>query len=113
VLKLEIQGLPELTGGLDRFGNNLEKTAPPQGLQIMLAASQARAPVRTGLLRASGYVAGNVVGFSARHAFPVHWGTARMARRTFMKDGIEQSQDAWLKVYEDDVQKQLDTIRGA
>jgi hypothetical protein len=113
VLKLEIQGLPELTSGLSRVGNDLEKTAPPQALQLMLSASQARAPVRTGALRASGYVAGNVVGFSANHAFPVHWGTARMARRTFMKDGIEQSQETWLKVYEDDIQKQLDTIRGA
>jgi HK97 gp10 family phage protein len=113
VLQLEIQGLPELTSGLSRVGSDLEKTAPAQALQLMLNAAQDRAPVRTGALRASGYVQGQVVGFSANHAFPVHWGTRRMARRPFLRDGIEQTESQWIKIYEEDVQKQLDTIKGA
>lgn len=111
-MQLEVQGAPELASSLSSVANGLEKTAPQQALDLMLSASQARAPVRTGALRASGYVEGNIVGFGATYAFPVHWGTSRVPARRFMKDGIDATQSEWVRIYEEDIQRQLENVRG-
>jgi HK97 gp10 family phage protein len=112
VLRLEIQGGKELAASLGQLGDDLARTAPQQAFSLILSAAEARAPVRTGALRASGFVQGDTVGFGVRYAVPVHWGARGRPARPFLRDAIRQTEDQWLKVYEEDVQKQLDNVRG-
>jgi hypothetical protein len=58
--------------------------------------AQANAPVRTGELRDSkvveiGYLIA-WIGFTAKHAIPVHWGTIRQAANPFLLAAMMQAQ---------------------
>lgn len=108
-------GEDNIARGLERVSRGLETLAPARAGQIMLKAAQERAPVRTGRLRASGRAGAGTVEFTAPYAGPVHWGwRARGIPATlFALRGVEASKDQWEKVYRDDVQDDLDRIRGA
>ena len=113
MLQVEIQGAAELANGLNTVGGDLEKTAPEAAFQLILSAAQARAPVRTGALRASGFFQQTSIGFSVHYASPVHWGARGRPARPFLTDAINETENQWMQVYSDDVQRQLDTIKGA
>jgi hypothetical protein len=111
----EIKGEERLALELDSYAQSLSPVPPRKIPDIMLAAAQARTPVRTGKLRASGIVLEGAIQFTVPYAAPIHWGwRARgISPQPFLTQGIEASQPQWTAAYEKGLQSDLDRINGA
>jgi hypothetical protein len=115
--KVEIEGGDQLARGLKKVADELgqlDQEADAVG-KLILAAAKARAPVRTGQLAASGTSKGSGVTFSAPYAPPIHWGWAMrgIQPNPFAWAAAERTEPAWLGVYTDMIQDDLDKVKGA
>jgi hypothetical protein len=110
----EVHGADRLATDLRDYAASLGSVPPAQVGRIMLDAAKARAPVVTGMLRASGVWNGAVT-FTVPYAPPIHWGwRARNIRpNPFALAGIEASERVWSAAYENELQADLDKIEGA
>jgi HK97 gp10 family phage protein len=85
---------------------------------VIVDAARGRAPRRTGALAGSisaGPVTGTVASVKAtvRYGGPVHWGTRHMAAQPFLSDAATATEGAWLPLYETEVARAVDQVRGA
>lgn len=120
-MTVEVVGEDNLALTLRRFASGLDDMAKShrEVADLALRAARARAPVKTGRLRASGRVAstggyGDIL-FTAPYAAPIHWGwpARNIAPNLFATKAIEQTQEAWLDVYSDALQEDLGKVKGA
>lgn len=114
---VEVEGADTLARGLKKVADDLEQLdqeADAVG-KLILAAAKARAPVRTGNLVASGSSSGSAVTFSAPYAPPIHWGwaTRGIEPNPFAWSAAERTEPAWIAVYQDMLQADLNKVRGA
>jgi len=118
---VDVKGAQNLALTLRRFAAGLDDMAKThrEAAALALRAAKARAPVRTGQLRASG-MAGSGAGygdvmFLAPYAAPIHWGwpARHIAPSLFATKGMEDSQEEWLGVYTDALQDDLGRVKGA
>jgi hypothetical protein len=115
--EVSIEGGDQLARSLKKVADELEQLdqeADAVG-KLILAAAKARAPVRTGNLVASGSSRGSSVTFSAPYAPPIHWGWAMrgIEPNPFAWAGAERTEPAWLAVYSNMIQDDLDRVKGA
>lgn len=85
---------------------------------LIVNAARGRAPRRTGALAGSvsvGQVTGTVATAQAtvRYGGFVHWGTRHMAAQPFLSDAATSTEGAWLPLYETQVARAVDQVRGA
>jgi len=111
----EVKGDERLAMELDAYARSLGPVPPRKVPDIMLAAAQARTPVRTGRLRSSGIVLDGAIEFPVPYAAPIHWGwrAHNIQPNPFLTQGIAASQDRWSAAYEDSLQVGLDRVQGA
>lgn len=120
-MSVEVRGEQNLAFTLRRFGAGLEDMAETHrsAAGLALEAARARAPVKTGQLRASGLAGGGAgygdVIFTVPYAAPIHWGwpARNIAPTLFAVRGVEESQDRWLDIYQDAIQEDLGKVKGA
>jgi len=113
-MSVEVHGDEHLAAELDAFARRLSPVPPRKIPDIMLAAAQARTPVRTGRLRSSGIVTEGAVTFPVPYAAPIHWGwrARNIQANPFLTEGVEASQPRWTAAYENELQSDLDRING-
>lgn len=122
--RVEVVGLAQLRRDLRALGDDLGdlKAANEQAARIVAEASSARAPRRSGRLAASlrpsrsvGRASVIAGGAAVPYAGPVHWGwPARgIEPNPFAAEAAEATQPAWLPVYERELQRACDRVRGA
>jgi hypothetical protein len=116
-----IEGADQLAASLDALVDSLEhmSEAHRAAARIALEAARARAPMRTGRLRASGSydatgVSGSVI-FTAPYAGPVHWGvpSKNIPPSLFATRGLKASEKQWLGVYEKAIETEVGKVHGA
>ena len=120
----KVEGLGTLLRTLKKAGLDIEelKDANAAAAEMVAAAAMASAPRRTGLLgssvrgsrkaRGATVMAGRA---SVPYAGPIHWGwPARgIAANPFISDAATSTETRWVAIYQRDVQKALDHVRGA
>lgn len=120
-MSVEVKGEETLALTLRRFAAGLDDMASTHkaAADLALQAARARAPVKTGQLRASGLATsapgyGDIT-FSAVYAGPIHWGwpARHIAPSLFATKGVEESQERWLEIYQDALQEDLGKVTGA
>lgn len=121
---VEVDGLAELRRNLRRLGEDVAdlKAANERAARIVAEAAAARAPRRTGRLAASlratravGRASVLAGGASVPYAGPVHWGweARHIEPNPFTVEAAEDTQPQWLPVYERELQRLCDRVRGA
>lgn len=124
--QVRVVGAAQLRRTMRRAGRDLTdlKRANQAAAQIVarLARQPGRAPRRTG--RLAGTVRGNRAvgratvlagGAAVPYAGPVHWGweSRNIEPNPWISEAAQESEPVWLGQYEQDVQRVLDTIKGA
>jgi phage gpG-like protein len=125
-VRVEIEGLAALTASLAALKGDLADIAPAEAARTIGAAAQARAPKRSGRLASSmSSTAGNgvvKVSFGAPHAGAHNFGTGprsglrgphNIRASRFLTGTVSDKESAWIKAYTDDIQDQLDEVKGA
>lgn len=123
---VKVEGLDRLTASLAALKGDLADVAPPEAAQIIGTAAKARAPKRTGRLASSfsssttnGVVS---VSFGAPYAGPINFGVGprpglrgphNIAATRFLTGAVSDKTSAWLNAYADEIDKQLDQVKGA
>jgi hypothetical protein len=126
-----VEGVDELASTLKALGVDLGdmKAAHDDVAQFVGAESATRAPRRSGMLAASWRPGSSktdaVVRFGGSaipYANAVHWGTgARQGKRgphnirptPFAVEAVNETQDVWVGVYRDLIDRYVDKVRGA
>ena len=121
---VHVEGLAELSRTMKRAGDDITelKDAHTRAAQIVADRATSLAPKRTGRL------AGNVrtskqvqrarimAGSQAvPYAGPIHWGwpARNIDANPFISNAAVDTQEQWLKAYQEDIQAALDKVRGA
>jgi phage gpG-like protein len=118
---IEIRGLARLQRTMDKAGASLEEmTAANQEAAAMVAnAARGRAPRLTGRLAGSiaGYATPRnaIVTANMVYAGVTEWGWPQRNRpaRHFLVPALQETKPQWLAGYKAEVQKTLDTVKGA
>lgn len=122
--QVRVQGLAQLRRELRAFQGDAEdlKAANSAAAALVAHASASKAPKRSGSLAASGRgnraVGKAVVTFGGSrvpYAGPIHWGwPARgIEPQPFVTDAAQATQGQWLPLYEADLQRAADKVKGA
>lgn len=116
MIDAKLEGADQLSATLHRAGDEiakLDESADAVG-KLILEASRTRAPVRTGNLVASGGYKGSQVTYEAPYSGPIHWGWAArgIQAQPFLWGAANATQAAWLDVYANLVQEELNKVRG-
>jgi HK97 gp10 family phage protein len=100
-MTIEILGLPELQGRLDKIARESPeafKRGLLKGAYMLMRASMQYAPVRTGFLRDSHEVVETLEGaemhVNADYAFYVEFGTSKMEAQPYVRLAISSESDA-------------------
>jgi hypothetical protein len=120
---VQVEGLRTLSTTLRRAEQNLDdlKDANARVGAMVAQWASVRAPRRTGRLGQSvraGRQAGAAVvsaGTAAvPYAGPIHWGwrSRHITAQPWVSEAAVETQPAWLPVYQADIQKVLDTVKG-
>ena len=125
-VEIEIKGLDRLTASLSVLERDLADIAPDDAAKVIGTAAKARAPKNTGRLAASfsSSAGGGVVkvSFGAPYAGPINFGVGprpglrgphNIAPTRFFTGAVSDKTEAWLRAYVDDIQDQLDQVKGA
>lgn len=97
------------------------KAAHAAAAKIAQTAAAGLAPVRSGALKASLRSSGTgregiirAGKASVPYAAPIHWGWAArgIAPNPFISEGAQASEPIWLEVFESDLDKILDQVKG-
>lgn len=125
-VRIEIHGLDTLTASLGRLESDLADIAPKDAATIIGTAARARAPKRTGRLASSfssSAANGTVsVSFGAVYAGPINFGVGarsglrgphNIAATRFLTGTVSDKESAWLKAYVDEINDQIDDVKGA
>lgn len=120
---VRLEGAARLRRTLRKAGRDLGdlKAAHGKAAQIAQQASAPLVPVRTGnlkaTLRSSGTSREGIIRAgraSVPYAGPIHWGwPARgIAPQPFISEGARASEPVWFRVFEADLDKILDQVKG-
>lgn len=120
---VRVEGLGQLVRTLRAAGHDLDdlKAANQAASRVVLDASQSRVPRRTGALAATGRVnkaarkANVVYGRAAvPYAGPLEWGwpSRHITARHFVTGAAHDTQPQWLALYEAEIQKVVDSVKG-
>lgn len=121
---VHVEGARELRRTLKRAGDNmqdLKKANYAAGMHVA-TASKPRSPRRTGALagtlraaRAQGRASVNLGRAAVPYAGPIHWGWPRrnITAQPFVAETAQSTQGSWLRIYEQDIRRELDKVRGA
>ena len=121
---VRVVGAQQLRRTLRAAGRDLTdlKEANARAAAFVAAASRTTAPRRSGRLaasvrgnRAAGRARVSAGGASVPYAGPIHWGwpSHNIAPQPWISEQAEQTQPVWLGMYQDDVQRALDQVKGA
>lgn len=121
---VEVDGLKQLIRSLRRAGDDLAdlKEANQQAATIALHGAQARAPIDSGRLAASGRTAKQAArarflfgGARVPYAAVVHWGwPARdIPADTYGSDGARKTEPLWTESYQTAIQALCNSVQGA
>lgn len=121
---VEVDGLAALRRQLRALGDDLTDLKAANAAVGAFVANRAapRAPRRTGRLaastragRAAGAATVSAGGAAVPYAGPIHWGWARrnIAPHPWIADTAKDTQSQWLPIYEQELQKLADKVRGA
>lgn len=121
---VRVEGLARLQRTLREFGDGIEdlKEANSKVADLVAREASNRAPRRTGAL--AGSVRGNraagravVAAGKAKvpYAGPIHWGwpSHNIAANKFITQAAADTEEAWLSLYERDIQRLADKVEGA
>lgn len=120
---VQVEGAARLRRTLKAAGSDLQdlKDAHAKAAGIAETAAEQLVPVRSGALRASlrssGTQSGGIIragGASVPYAAPIHWGWAarNIAPQPFISEGAQDSEPVWLRVFEADLDRILDQVKG-
>lgn len=116
-VRVEIKGLQQLTRSLRRAGVQIKdmKAANATTGNVVVQAARPITPHATGALAASIRPAqrqsGVIVragGGAVRYARYVEYGTRKMGARSYLVRAAHDTQDRWLGVYEQELQRLMD-----
>ena len=123
-----VEGGRELRRTLRQAGSDLSelKAAHQKVVDAVLTEARTRAPRRTGNLAASrkataAKTAGTVKGGNRRkgptgvpYAGPIHWGWPghNIEPNTFLVDAAETTRPTWVGIYEQEIDRILDQVKG-
>lgn len=121
---VQVEGLARLRRDLRALGDDLGdlKKANEDAARIVAEAASARAPRRTGRLaaslrpaRATGRASVLAGSGAVPYAGPIHWGWAarKIEANPFALEAAEATRPAWLPVYERELQRACDRVKGA
>lgn len=119
----QVEGGRQLRRTLRQAGDDLQdlKAAHLDAAQVVLSASAALAPSRTGrlkqTLRAAGTKTQGIVRAGKKavpYAGPIHWGWPKRNIRAnpFIATGAKNSEGQWVRKYENHVENILNKIEG-
>lgn len=120
---MQVSGAKELRKTLKQAGDDLGdlKDVNQAVGNMVVSVARGNAPVRSGALagsiranRVAGGVSVRAGSGSVPYAGPIHWGwPARSIKaQPFILDAAQQTEAAWVALYEDGVNKILDRIEG-
>lgn len=125
-VSIEIEGLDRLTASLGALKGDLADIAPADAGAVIGAAAKARAPKQTGRLASSFSSSASKgvvkVTFGAEYAGPINFGVGprsglrgphNIAATRFLTGSVKDTTDAWLQAYAEDIQDELDDVKGA
>lgn len=121
---IQVDGARELRSSLKKAGQDLNDLheAHQAASKIVANKGQSNAPRLTGRLagstRGSGSKTAAVVragGARVPYAGPIHWGWAarNIAPNPFLAEAAQDTESEWLPIYQDAVERVLDTIKGS
>jgi hypothetical protein len=120
---VQVEGLDNLVKTLRKAGADINelKDASKKAGDIVVSASAARAPRRTGRMagniRSSRLAKGvrvSVGGASLRYPPVIHWGypARNLVGQPFMTDAAKATEPIWVAGYLADIQKIVDKVKG-
>lgn len=109
-MDVRVVGADAITHGLEDVLRAVPRMDPRSVGDIILRAARARAPVKSGQLRASGRSEGMHVAFTAPYSAPIHWGwkARNIQPNQYLYKGAEGTAEAWLQAFTDALQEDLD-----
>lgn len=121
---IRVDGARELRATMKRAETDLNDLheAHVAASQVVAKAGQAKAPKVTGRLagtiRGSGTKTAAIDragGARVPYAGPIHWGwpAHNITANPFLAEAAEETEPIWVPLYEDAVERVLETIRGA
>lgn len=120
---IQVEGAKEFRRTLKNAGDDLSdlKDAHRRAADVVVGASRMRVPKRKGRLaaslRGSGAKTAATVragGASVPYANPIHWGwPARgIKANPFITEAAQSTETEWVRLYEKEVERQLDKVKG-
>lgn len=117
---IEVRGADRLARTLREAGRDLTDLTGAHAAagRVMAAGARAEAPQRSGRLASSitatASPAGVTIGSSLVYAGVIHFGWSRrnIAPRPYLTAGRDHTQPAWLPLYEREIRKALNTVKG-
>lgn len=118
----KVEGLKQLRSTMRKAGDDLSEFKDINRQAAGIVAGAADAPTRTGTLAASIRPAGTKTAGIVRagrksvpYAGPIHWGwpAHNIEAQTFLTDAAKSTEAQWVPLYQDRLEKIINTIEGA
>ena len=120
---IRVEGAARLRRTLKAAGRDLTdlKAAHAKAAKIAQVAAAAQTPVVSGTLKASlrssGTSTAGIIragGAKVPYAAPIHWGwpSRGIAAQPFISTGAQASEPVWIRVFETDLDRILDQVKG-
>lgn len=118
----KVDGLKQLRSTMRKAGDDLSEFKDINRQAAGIVAGAADAPTRTGTLAASIRPAGTKTAGIVRagkksvpYAGPIHWGwpAHNIEPQTFLTDAAKSTEPQWVPLYQERLEKIINTIEGA